>query len=298
MNGIINILKPPNMTSHDVVGLIRRTLKIKKVGHTGTLDPMACGVLPICVGQATKVSQYLLNDRKKYRCEMVLGSNTDTQDRWGTIVHERPVNVDEEQILGVFEEFKGEILQTPPMYSALKKDGRKLYELAREGKTVERKSRKIYIYNIEVIRILGNNILFDVECSKGTYVRTICEDVGNKLGCGAHMTFLLRTQTGGFHLEDTVTIEDIERLSIEELEKEFYPLDYPIQSFPKVLVHDWAERFLLNGNTIYMKNIKENDELKEDDLVRMYSKDKFIAIGRVKKDKDNNVYIDTDRVFH
>jgi tRNA pseudouridine55 synthase len=286
------------MTSHDVVGLIRRTLKIKKVGHTGTLDPMACGVLPICIGQATKVSQYLLNDRKKYRCEMVLGSNTDTQDRWGTIVNERPVNVDEKEILGVFEEFKGEILQTPPMYSALKKDGKKLYELAREGKIVERKSRKICIYNIEVIKISGNNILFDVECSKGTYVRTICEDIGNKLECGAHMTFLLRTQTGGFSLKDTVTIEDIENLSIEELEEKLYSLDYPIESFPKVIVHDWAERFLLNGNTIYMKNIKENEKFKEDDLVRMYSKDKFIAIGRVKKDKDRNVYIHTDRVFH
>ncbi|MCT4595631.1 MAG: tRNA pseudouridine(55) synthase TruB [Anaeromicrobium sp.] len=294
----MNILKPPNMTSHDVVGLIRRTLKIKKVGHTGTLDPMACGVLPICIGQATKVSQYLLNDRKKYRCEMVLGSNTDTQDRWGTIVNERPVNVDEKEILGVFEEFKGEILQTPPMYSALKKDGKKLYELAREGKIVERKSRKICIYNIEVIKISGNNILFDVECSKGTYVRTICEDIGNKLECGAHMTFLLRTQTGGFSLKDTVTIEDIENLSIEELEEKLYSLDYPIESFPKVIVHDWAERFLLNGNTIYMKNIKENEKFKEDDLVRMYSKDKFIAIGRVKKDKDRNVYIHTDRVFH
>jgi tRNA pseudouridine55 synthase len=229
---------------------------------------------------------------------MVLGSNTDTQDRWGTIVNERPVNVDEKEILGVFEEFKGEILQTPPMYSALKKDGKKLYELAREGKIVERKSRKICIYNIEVIKISGNNILFDVECSKGTYVRTICEDIGNKLECGAHMTFLLRTQTGGFSLKDTVTIEDIENLSIEELEEKLYSLDYPIESFPKVIVHDWAERFLLNGNTIYMKNIKENEKFKEDDLVRMYSKDKFIAIGRVKKDKDRNVYIHTDRVFH
>lgn len=296
MRGIINILKPPNMTSHDVVYSIRRILKTKKVGHTGTLDPMAAGVLPICIGSATKISGYLLNDKKKYRCEMILGHNTDTQDRWGKIINTRSVNVTKKDIIDVFHSFKGEIEQIPPMYSALKHKGKKLYELAREGKEIPREPRKIMIYELDIIKIDHNVILFDVLCSKGTYVRTLCDDIGNKLNCGAYMSFLLRTKSGNFKLSDTVTLETLEALSIEEINSNYmFSMDYPLTDMPKVNIKKQSERYLRNGNNIYMKNIASYDSLKKDEMVRLYVENQFIALGMVKKDQE--MYIDIHRVF-
>ncbi|TCO79897.1 tRNA pseudouridine(55) synthase TruB [Marinisporobacter balticus] len=297
MKGIINVLKPPNMTSHDVVYFIRRILKTKKVGHTGTLDPMAAGVLPICVGEATKVSQYLLNDKKKYRCEMTLGHNTDTQDRWGKIINTRPVNVIEKDIYDVFESFKGEIYQIPPMYSALKHKGKKLYELAREGKEVERKERKINIYELEIIQISDKQILFDVLCSKGTYIRALCEDVGNKLQCGACMSFLLRTQSGKFTLDDTVTLEELEKASTYEIESKYlFAMEYPLTFMPKVNIKEESKKYLLNGNNLYLKNIASHDDFTHDARVRLYVENQFIGLGKIQSDKD--FYIDVDRVFN
>ncbi|QEK13622.1 tRNA pseudouridine(55) synthase TruB [Crassaminicella thermophila] len=297
MKGIINVLKPPHMTSHDVVNFIRKKLNIKKVGHTGTLDPMAAGVLPICVGAATKISQYLLNDKKKYRCEMVLGSNTDTQDKWGKVINTRTVNVTEKDILDVFDSFKGEIYQIPPMYSALKYKGKKLYELAREGKEIERKSRKIFIYELDIIQINENVILFDVLCSKGTYIRTLCEDIGNALNCGAYMSFLLRTKTGKFSLCDAVTLETLKEASVNEINLNYlFPIDYPITHIPRVNVKKESEVYLRNGNNLYYKNIASHDNLIDETLVRLYVENKFIALGKVKMKKE--FYIDVDRVFY
>lgn len=297
MKGIINVLKPPNMTSHDVVYFIRRILSIKKVGHTGTLDPMAAGVLPICVGEATKISSYLLNDKKKYRCEMILGYNTDTQDRWGKIINTRKVNVTEKDIYKVFDSFKGEIYQIPPMYSALKHKGKKLYELAREGKEVERQPRKITIYELNIIDISENRILFDVLCSKGTYVRSLCEDIGNALHCGGHMSFLLRTASGKFTLGDTVTLETLKNTSISQIESKYlFSMDYPLVFMPKVNIKEESKKYLLNGNNLYLKNIASHDHLKQNDVVRLYVDNQFIALGKVQLDK--NFYIDVDRVFN
>ncbi|WP_408625365.1 tRNA pseudouridine(55) synthase TruB [Crassaminicella thermophila] len=297
LKGIINVLKPPHMTSHDVVNFIRKKLNIKKVGHTGTLDPMAAGVLPICVGAATKISQYLLNDKKKYRCEMVLGSNTDTQDKWGKVINTRTVNVTEKDILDVFDSFKGEIYQIPPMYSALKYKGKKLYELAREGKEIERKSRKIFIYELDIIQINENVILFDVLCSKGTYIRTLCEDIGNALNCGAYMSFLLRTKTGKFSLCDAVTLETLKEASVNEINLNYlFPIDYPITHIPRVNVKKESEVYLRNGNNLYYKNIASHDNLIDETLVRLYVENKFIALGKVKMKKE--FYIDVDRVFY
>ncbi|QXM06101.1 tRNA pseudouridine(55) synthase TruB [Crassaminicella indica] len=296
MKGIINILKPPNMTSHDVVYAVRKILKTKKVGHTGTLDPMAAGVLPICVGSATKISTYLLNDKKKYRCEMVLGHNTDTQDRWGKIINTRPVKVNKKDIMDAFDAFKGEVYQIPPMYSALKHKGKKLYELAREGKEIHREPRKIFIYELDIIHMDGNVILFDVLCSKGTYVRTLCEDIGNYLNCGAYMSFLLRTKSGKFKLNDSITLETLVNLPIEEICSNYmFSMDYPLKDMSRVNIKKQSEKYLLNGNNLYMKNIASYDALKDDDMVRLYVEDRFIALGRVKKNEE--LYIDVHKVF-
>ncbi|MBF8983045.1 tRNA pseudouridine(55) synthase TruB [Lutibacter sp. B2] len=297
MNGIINVLKPPHMTSHDVVGFIRKCLNMKKVGHTGTLDPMASGVLPICIGEATKVSQYLLNDKKKYRCEMTLGKNTDTQDKWGKVINERKINVTKEEIIDAIQSFVGEINQTPPMYSAVRHKGKKLYELARAGEVVERKSRKVYIHHIDILTINDNQILFDVLCSKGTYVRTLCEDIGNKLGCGAYMSFLLRIKSGRFELEETVTIEELQKESHEKIKENYlFPIDYPLGELLRIDVKEASEKYLRNGNNLYPKNIIDEKNLITDTVVRVYLKDEFIALGKVKMDKD--WYIDIDRVFN
>lgn len=284
------------MTSHDVVGITRKIIGTKKVGHTGTLDPMASGVLPICIGRATKISQYLLNDKKKYRCEMVLGQNTDTQDRWGNVVLTRNVSVSDKDIIKAFDLFKGEIFQTPPMYSALKHKGKKLYELAREGKIIHREPRKIFIYELTIIKIHGHRILFDVLCSKGTYVRSLCEDIGNTLDCGAHMSFLLRTQSGRFHLTGAVSLEDLKEGTLETILSNYlYPMDYPLEHMPKVNIKKDSEKYLLNGNDLYLKNMDDYDVLHQEDMVRLYVDNQFMALGKVKERE--RLYIDIDTVF-
>lgn len=297
MDGILNLLKPPHMTSHDVVGYLRRLLKTKKVGHTGTLDPMAAGVLPICIGNATKLSQFLLNDSKSYRCELTLGYNTDTQDRWGKVVKESKIDVTENEIIKVFDKFKGQIFQQPPMYSALKYQGKKLYELAREGKTVEREARKVTVHSLNILGIQNKKILFDVYCSKGTYVRTLCEDIGNRLNTGGHMSFLLRTSSGRFTLKETVTLEQLHVLQPEEIERSYlFPMDYPLLEMPSVHIKPHSIKYLLNGNNMLDKNILRHDPIQENQYVRVYAEQKFMAIGVVKKEEA--FYIDIHRVFN
>lgn len=237
--GILNIDKPQNMTSHDVVAICRRLLGIRKIGHTGTLDPMATGVLPICIGKSTRIIEYLDMDMKRYSCTMALGMQTDTQDIWGNVLERRPVTVTEEQIRRVFAGFKGVISQKPPMYSALKVDGKRLYEYAREGKTVDVKSRNIYISNLQIEDISleeGNeSVSFTVECSKGTYIRTICQDAGNALGCFGTLTRLERTGSGIFDIKDAVDLEALKEMSPGEIEAKLYQSYEPMESFGKVV---------------------------------------------------------------
>ncbi|MBS3994724.1 MAG: tRNA pseudouridine(55) synthase TruB [Alkaliphilus sp.] len=297
MDGIINILKPPHMTSHDVVSYMRKILKQKKVGHTGTLDPMAAGVLPICIGNATKISQFLLDDTKKYRCEMLLGTNTDTQDIWGKVIRTRDVSINESDIYDVFNSFKGENYQIPPMYSAVKIQGKKLYELARQGIEVERNKRLINIYELDILNIYNNKILFDVKSSKGTYVRTLCEDIGNKLNCGATMSFLLRTGSGRFSLENSCTLEEISAETLEGIERKYlFDLDYPLIDLPKVTVNEDSIKYLLNGNNIYLKNLNQKENLVVGEIVRIYAHDHMIALGEIKNEIEP--YIDIHRVFN
>lgn len=280
MKGILNILKPPNMTSHDIVSVVRKKINLKKVGHTGTLDPMAVGVLPVCIGKATKIIEYLQNDTKVYRAELTLGKATDTQDRWGNIVSESNVKVTERDIIEVFNNFEGEQFQIPPMYSALKHKGKKLYELAREGKEIEREARKITIFYLNILRIVDNRILFDVKCSKGTYIRTLCHDIGQVLGTGGHMSFLERLESGVFKLENTITVEELNESDLDEIEgKYMYEIDYPLQFMPRVEVKQYALKFILNGINLREDGFKLFSKTLDGDVVRLYVKDKFIALG-------------------
>lgn len=216
MNGVVVINKPQDMTSHDVVAIMRRKLNTKKIGHTGTLDPMATGVLPICIGMATKIVDFLIEQKKTYACEMKLGSATETQDRWGKVTDTADVEVDEETIIRVIQSFIGEIEQIPPMYSAIKQGGEKLVDLARKGIVVEREARKRQIYSIENIVVRHQTISFNVTCSKGTYIRTLCHDIGIKLGSFAHMTALCRTSSDPFELKNAILLENLTRDNVGE----------------------------------------------------------------------------------
>ena len=211
INGILNIYKEKGYTSHDVVARLRGIVGQKKIGHTGTLDPDAEGVLPVCLGRATKVCDLLTDKDKTYETVLLLGKTTDTQDITGTVLSERsPDGVTEDEVLDCIRHFIGEYDQIPPMYSALKVGGKKLYELAREGKTVERKSRRVMIYDIRIKEICLPRIRMEVECSKGTYIRTLCHDIGESLGVGGCMESLLRTRVGRFCLEESLRLADVE----------------------------------------------------------------------------------------
>lgn len=211
MDGIINIYKPLGITSHTVVSKVRRILNMKKVGHTGTLDPEAEGVLPICIGKGTKASDMLIHCDKQYRAVLKLGITTDAQDATGAVLSEREVTYTNEQLHQVIKEFIGDIQQIPPMHSAIKMQGKKLYELARKGIEVERAPRKIHIENISIDAISGDEITLTVDCSKGTYIRTLCNDIGETLGCGGIMKSLIRTRVGDFYIENAITLEQLEQ---------------------------------------------------------------------------------------
>ena len=216
MEGIAAVLKPPSMSSSDVVVDVRRIYETRRVGHLGTLDPEAAGVLPVCVGRAVRLVDYLVDKQKTYLCEIVFGTATDTQDAQGTVTETSDRVVTEAMLDGVLPQFTGRLLQTPPMYSALKYNGRKLYELALEGKEIPDKSREITIATLERAETLGKNrFLLSVVCSRGTYIRTLCSDIGKALGVPAHMAFLLRTASGAFTLDRTFTIAELETMKAE-----------------------------------------------------------------------------------
>lgn len=276
MNGILNINKPVGMTSHDVVNTVRKCLGIKKVGHTGTLDPDASGVLPICVGRATRIADIITTGEKKYRAVMKLGIITDTQDASGKIIDERDVNISSEMIKNTVKSFVGEIMQVPPMFSALKVNGKKLYELARKGIEVKREPRGITIFDIDIIKIdLENNFVeMDIHCSKGTYIRTLCYDIGNKLGCGAHMKSLIRTMSGAFSIEESIELNAFKRScqdgNVEEL---MIPIDRIFNNLPRITVNEDGEKRLVNGNEVSI-DMFENFAIDKDfDRYRIYNKE-------------------------
>lgn len=259
MNGVIVVNKPVGKTSHDCVGIIRKIIGTKRVGHTGTLDPLASGVLPICIGNATKASELLMCENKAYRAELVFGMTTDTLDCEGKILTEQPVSYTKEQTATIIKSFVGEQEQLPPMYSAIKKDGKKLYELARQGISIEREKRKITIHSIDIINIDTDKgtALIDVECSKGTYIRSLCDDIGARLGCGAYMNMLIRTRSGKFLIENSHTLEEIETLKKEnKIENMLIPVD-ELFPYPKIKVDDRQKHFIVNGVRTRYKGLCE-----------------------------------------
>ncbi|MCL2699428.1 MAG: tRNA pseudouridine(55) synthase TruB [Defluviitaleaceae bacterium] len=216
MDGVINIYKEKGFTSHDVVAVARRILKQRKIGHTGTLDPLAEGVLPICVGKATKLADYIMGGIKGYRANITLGVTTDTQDAGGTVLERRDVTVTRAEIEECVYSFVGSYDQTPPMYSAIKVNGQRLYKLARAGEVIERKPRRVEISGISVVEFISDTeAVIDVACGKGTYIRALCADIGEKLGCGAFMSALLRTRSGAFALDSAITLGRLQILADE-----------------------------------------------------------------------------------
>lgn len=252
MNGIINIYKEAGYTSHDVVAKMRGILKQKKIGHTGTLDPDAVGVLPVCLGNGTRLCDMLTDKSKEYEAVLQLGVTTDTQDMSGTVLTQSPVAVTEDEVRQAVLSFVGAYEQVPPMYSALKVNGKKLYELAREGKEIERKARSVTIHNIEILKMELPKITFRVQCSKGTYIRTLCYDIGSRLGCGGAMASLKRTGVGMFRIENAITLAQLEQLREEgQVERYVIATDQVLSDYPAVYVREEFERLLENGNAFY-----------------------------------------------
>ena len=278
MDGIFNIYKEKGFTSHDVVAVVRKTIHMKKVGHTGTLDPDAEGVLPICVGRATKLSDIIMDGRKSYRAVLRLGITTTTEDASGEILAACPVEFDEEKIRRAALSFMGKQEQIPPMYSAIKVNGKKLYELAREGKEIERKARMIEIYDIRIRCFLPPDAVeLDVDCSKGTYIRTLCADIGKKLGCGAAMAQLKRTRAGSFRVEDSITLAGVEELMrLGTYEEHIIAPDSIFMDCEGAAVKREAERALLNGNKLQLRQLDFDSRafFSDGDMLRVYSADR------------------------
>lgn len=283
MDGILNINKPSGMTSFGVVHRLRGILKMKKIGHAGTLDPDATGVLPVCIGKATKVIEFLMEKDKAYHVVLRLGVETDTQDASGNILARRPVASSDEEIERAIRSFIGDIMQVPPMYSAIRVDGRRLYEMARQGIEVERKPRPVTIKdieNLEIIRTDGDvRAAFDVSCSKGTYIRTLCADIGDKLGCGGHMESLVRIRSGPFRLEDAFTLEEVKAHAENgSLADVILGMDWALTQFPRFDVDEKLAGRLRNGMAVPCPDALGKDG----DLLRIYQENgNLLAVGRI-----------------
>ncbi len=286
-NGIINVYKEKGYTSHDVVAKLRGILGQRKIGHTGTLDPDAEGVLPICLGSGTKLSEMLTDKDKTYSATLLLGVTTDTQDTSGTILTEAEVGVRKEDVIARILDFEGEYNQIPPMYSAIKINGKKLYELAREGKEVKRDSRLVRINKIIIEEIDLPRIKITVNCSKGTYIRTLCHDIGDLLGCGGCMEDLLRVKSGRFHLEESHKLDEIRELREKGLfENILIPVENMFTNYEKCVVKEENSNLIYNGNPFGKEHILEPQVSDLNLPIRVYDhKDTFIGIYQYKVEK-------------
>ena len=247
MNGIVIVDKPQGWTSQDVVSKLRGVFQTRRIGHGGTLDPMATGVLPVFVGRATRGVEFFEHADKTYEAVLKLGITTDTEDITGTVLEEKPVSVSEEQLLAVLEQFRGEIDQVPPMYSALKVNGQKLYDLARQGKVVDRKSRRITVFRLECLAFSGDTARLLVHCSKGTYIRTLCKDIGEALGCGGCMAALRRIQAGAYTIEKAVSLKELTETETPAVY--LAPVDSLFAGYEKVVLTPNQEKRCRNGNS-------------------------------------------------
>lgn len=276
MNGILNIYKESDFTSNDVVAILRGICHMKKIGHTGTLDPNATGVLPVCLGSATKLCDVLADHDKVYIAEMELGKVSDTQDVWGEIVENHQVDVSEESLRNVIMSFVGDYDQIPPMYSAKKINGQKLYDLARQGITVERKSCPVKIFHIEIIDITLPKVKLKVHCGKGTYIRTLCHDIGKKLGCGAIMTSLVRTRVGEFAIESAITLKMAEELmSKDMLAEKIFCVDKAFEDLEAIILNKELDKYVYNGNPLsFGNNLTDMSKCKNGKKYRIYDSNK------------------------
>ena len=293
LNGVINVYKEKGYTSHDVVAIVRKTLNIKKVGHTGTLDPDAEGVLPVCIGQATKLADYIMAERKSYTAEITFGAETTTQDASGDIIKEYEYTFDENRLREVIDTFKGEQTQVPPMYSAIKINGKKLYEIAREGREIERKARKITVYDIRIAEINPpNKAIIEIDCSKGTYIRSLCSDIGNKLGWGAFMSSLTRTASGKFKLNEAVKLDELKNATERgEAEKFIIPPDDVLSGYKRVTVSEKADKYLYNGGKIYGGYLKYDKKPSDNEIVLGYdATGRLVGIYLYKFDEEKKTY--------
>ena len=291
IHGVINIYKEKGYTSHDVVAKLRGILKQKKIGHTGTLDPAAEGVLPVCLGKGTKLCDMLTEKEKTYRAVLLLGKTTDTQDTTGEVLSEQEVFCTEEEARKAVESFQGEYDQIPPMYSALKVNGKKLCDLARAGKTVERKARRVIIHEIVLESVELPRITMTVTCSKGTYIRTLCQDIGERLGCGGCMESLMRIRSGRFSIEESVRLSDVEKAMQEGcIEKLVLPVDQMFAAYPAVYVKGEFRRLIENGNAVTLDMLtgqSETAETLEGSRVRLYDEDGcFFAVYAWKESRE------------
>ncbi|MCM1057203.1 MAG: tRNA pseudouridine(55) synthase TruB [Firmicutes bacterium] len=278
VNGIIIVDKEPGFTSHDVVAKLRGICGQKKIGHTGTLDPMATGVLPVCLGSGTRLCDMLTDRDKEYVAELLLGVETDTQDTTGQVLMQRPVRVEEADVRAACESFLGEYEQIPPMYSALKIDGKRLYELARAGKEVERKARPVRILELEILEYRLPVVKLRVVCSKGTYIRTLCADIGDRLGFGGTMQSLRRTAVGQFTLKKALTLGELQqRKDAGRLEEIVLPVDSVFQDCPALHVSGENLRLLDNGNAIHPQQTEEKIRHESGRWVRFYRADGSFA---------------------
>ncbi|HCC06698.1 MAG TPA: tRNA pseudouridine(55) synthase TruB [Clostridiales bacterium] len=290
INGIINIYKEKGYTSHDLVMKVRKILWTKKVGHAGTLDPDAEGVMTVCIGKATKVIEYMVEKDKEYVATVKLGVTTDTQDITGKVITECEVpHLDKPHLLEVMNAFMGEYMQMPPMFSAIKINGKKLYELAREGKEIERETRKVYIREIELTKIVSyDEFEIRVVCSKGTYIRTLCHDIGQVLSCGACMKTLLRKRVGRFSLADCIKLEDLSNDKL--LSEKLINIEDIFEKYEKIYVDELGEKTLLNGAKINLKNIRNNAIIETSNFYRVYdTTEKFIALYKCIEEEDEKL---------
>lgn len=290
LNGYLNIYKEKGMTSHDVVYKARQILKTKKIGHTGTLDPNAQGVLVLCIGKATKMVEYLSDLDKVYQAEIIFGQSTDTDDITGKVTEQKSVSFTKAEFLEVLESFMGDTMQVPPIYSALKINGRKLYEYARAGQTVDIPPRAIHISTIRPTEIddLPHKANIEVECSKGTYIRSLCRDIGQKLGTVACMGDLYRNRVGDFKIENALRLSELKEYVLTSgPEGLLHSPEYALDKFRAVSANDNGSRFLRSGNRLYGWNTLEDfKNLKDREILRLYDGSDFVGIGRFCADEE------------
>lgn len=291
ISGILNINKEVGISSSKCVSLVKKALDTRKVGHTGTLDLEAGGVLPIVIGKATRVSDFLMDEDKEYITEAIFGKRTDTLDYDGKVVDTSDKTFTREDLEEAIKDFTGKITQIPPMYSALKVNGQKLYDLARKGIEVERKKRQVNIYSFEIIDFDFPKATFKITCSKGTYIRTLVDDLGEKLGSFAYVNSLTRSKVGDFYIEDAIDSKDLLDMNLEEVLEKLEPVDYALKSYPDIVLDKSYLKQATNGMTMHV------DKMDLDKLFRVYVEDDFIGLGRAHKSNDK-YFLKMEKVFY